>query len=110
MNRLLRDPLNYKAVTLQQAIDKHEVLLDQSSGASDWAFNIIQSTKDLLPEFQDGFIRYLANPGGGDTDLVLKAEPPAETYPEIKVIRKQGNVIFLECESLKVEEDDEKLP
>ena len=121
MNKLSRDPLNFKAKTLEEAINKHEELLRVSSGPKDWAFNIIESAKHLLPQYQDGFIKYLANPGGVDFEnsevIQCTAVPPREmpTYPEFQVIKQQGNITYIECDSLPQPEhsessDDEKLP
>ena len=121
MNQLLRDPLNYKAKTLEEAINKHEELLRLSTGPKDWAFNIIESSKHLLPQYQDGFIKYLANPGGVDytnhevieCNAVPRSEMP--NYPEFKVVKQQGNTTYIECDSLPLCEnsgpnsDDEKL-
>ena len=72
MNLLFRDPHSYKAETFDQAVVKLEKLIEQSSNpAADWAENIISATVNLKEEYQEEFIRYLANPANCTADTML---------------------------------------
>ena len=64
MNTLLHDPENFEAETFDQAVQKLFQLNQLSHTRDDWGRNIYLATKNLKEEFQDKFIRYLANPAG----------------------------------------------
>ena len=119
MNVLFRDPQSFKATTYDEAVVKLEKLIEQSSGPNEWAPNIISATKDLLPEYHEKFIRYLANPSGVEFEntITVKSEPQqteeqmAKFYDRFKqtvtIDKVQGNMTFLTVHN---DEDDEKIP
>ena len=65
MNVLFRNPDAFKAKTFDEAVVKMEKLIELHSGPRHWATNIISATRDLLPEYEEQFIHYLANPSWG---------------------------------------------
>lgn len=123
MNILNRDPLSYVAKTFDQAVMKLEKLIQMSSGADEWGPNILAASKDLQPQYQEQFVRYLANPSGAKGNFTMKASTPKElenlqeSNPNINfqqkqkttVIKRQGDVTYLLVESDNESEDDEKL-
>ena len=124
MNVLYRDPHAFVAKTFDQAVMKLEKLIEIGSGTDTWGPNILSATKDLEPQYEEQFIRYLANPSGCAGNFVMKNQiSNAEqdklkvTHPHVDfdkpqrttVVKTQGNVQYLVVESDN-ESDDEKLP
>ena len=124
MNILNRDPLAFVAKTFDQAVLKLEKLIEISCGSDQWGPNIIAATKDLLPQYQEKFVRYLANPSGTPGNFTIKAATPEElsklqdSNPNVNfkqkqkttVIKRQGDTTYLFVESDNDSEDDEKNP
>ena len=77
MNKLLHDPENYPAKTFDEAVQKLFELNKISNHRDDWGNNIHLATKDLKEEFQEKFIRYLANPAGFESNEKLCKEMEA---------------------------------
>ena len=78
MNTLLHDPDNFEATSFDQAVQKLHQLNQLSHHRDDWGKNIYLATKDLKEEFQEKFIRYLANPAG--------FKPNAEFCKEVEAL------------------------
>ena len=60
------DHVDFTADTLHKAIIKlHRLNRLQHNSSDDWAYNLLESTRDLQnEEDQKAFIQYLSNPGG----------------------------------------------
>ena len=81
---------------------KLEKLIQISSGADEWGPNILAASKDLQPQYQEQFVRYLANPSGAKGNFTMKASTPKElenlqeSNPNINFQQKQK---FINAES-----------
>ena len=60
------DHVDFEADTLHKAIIKlHRLNRLQHNSSDDWAYNLLESTRDLQnEEDQKAFVQYLSNPGG----------------------------------------------
>ena len=60
------DHVDFKADTLHKAIIKlHRLNRLQHNSSDDWAYNLLECTRDLQnEEDQKSFVQYLSNPGG----------------------------------------------
>ena len=88
MNKLIHDPEFFVAKTLDDAISKLHRLNELSNHRDDWGRNIYMATKDLEEEYQEDFIRYLANPAGvtgniGDQIEKQEISNFSERHPKI---------------------------
>ena len=117
---------HYQAETFDQAVQKLFELNKVSHTRDDWGRNIFLATKDLKEEFQEKFIRYLANPAGFKPNEKLCAEMEAlevsQLGPEhptvdmdkmqrytLKQSKKHEYTVLVENVNVE-EEDDEKIP
>ena len=120
--KIIHDPENATAKTLEQAIMKLDALNRQGNAQARWGHNIAISGQDLPEEFHHDYIRYLANPGGYTQtsnlnqeleDLILK-DLPAEASTSIPedllqtyTITKKGNDFQILVENVKPQDDDD---
>ena len=123
MNTLLHDPEHYQAETFDQAVQKLFHLNKLSHTRDDWGRNIYLSTKDLKEEFQEKFIRYLANPAGFKPNAKLCNEMEALEVSQLGPEHPTVDMDQMQRYTLKqtktneytvvvenVESDDEKTP
>ena len=124
MNVFLRDPYNFVAKTFDEAVLKLEKLIEMSNGADQWGENILESAKDLLPEYEEKFIMYLANPSGCKTNFTMNRNISKKDFEKLKianpevdfdqkqrttVVKTRGNTQYLMVEGIE-DSEDEKLP
>ena len=103
MNVLFRNPDAFKAKTFDEAVVKMEKLIELHSGPRHWATNIISATRDLLPEYEEQFIHYLANPSSGTGDLEFSQQMETLTLNEIKANGKHPGIDLDQMQTYKIE-------
>lgn len=70
ISKLLHDPQNYVAKTLDQAIQKLSALNEMYDASLRWEDNLYLATRDLEEKYKHDFIRYLANPASIPTSNI----------------------------------------
>ena len=72
--KLIHDPEEAVAKTLDQAILKLDALMKKGHADTKWGHNISHAAKDLEETYQQDFIRYLANPAGYAPDGTINQD------------------------------------
>ena len=103
MNVLFRNPDAFKAKTFDEAVVKMEKLIEEHSGPQHWASNILSATRDLLPQYEEQFIHYLANPSSGKGDVEFSQQMETLTLNEIKANGKHPGVDLDQMQTYKIE-------
>ena len=119
--KLIHDPEEAVAKTLDQAILKLDALMKKGHADTKWGHNIAHSAKDLEEKYHHDFIRYLANPAGysqqGNVhqeieNMVVKTIPdegkafvPEELEQRYTLTRKGGDFDIL-VENVHPDEDE----
>ena len=80
-----------------------EKLIELHSGPRHWATNIISATRDLLPEYEEQFIHYLANPSSDTGDLEFSQQMETLNINEIKANGNHPGVDLDQMQTYKIE-------
>ena len=103
MNVLFRNPNAFKAKTFDEAVVKMEKLIEEHSGPQHWATNILSATRDLLPEYEEQFIHYLANPSSATGDIEFSQQMETLNINEIKANGKHPGVDLDQMQTYKID-------